>query len=345
MNLIFQTIIIAYLFLMVPFHFGILETIVFRKDKKTLSKILSDGYLLMMAVFCIISVIALKMQWTVSDLTKIWVFFVAAVSVSASILGFKKIKEFVAETLLFWSIAENKKEAMVRKRYGLLLVLAIMLVISVLFTRPSYEDATLEIVNTTVVTNAMYRHDPYNGLLSGTAMEGHAYSPIEMLYATGAALTGIEVPYMLYYLIPICILIYFYMGIWNLGKQLIGDEEKVTWFVLLVTGIYWMTTYLEGQSLVTGIFLNSWNGLTLLSCFVMPVVFGNCVEWMKTMDSPRLDLTEKLFKAVVFVLAGQLANAKGGFYVGLMLFTTLAVIIVRKGYDYVITSGRFKKRV
>lgn len=345
MNPIFQTIIIAYLFLMVPFHFGILETVVFRKKQKCLSAVLAEGYLVMMATFCVVSVIAIKMQWTLSDLTKIWVFFVAAVSVLASLLGFKKIKKLALEMHLFWNAKAKEESTVVRRRYRLLAVLIVMLIVSVFFTRPSYEDATLEIVTTTVATNAMYQHNPYNGLLSGSAMEGHAYSPIEMLYGAGVALTGIEVPYMLYYLIPVCILIYFYMGIWNLGKLLLFDEEKVTWFVLLVTGIYWMTTYLERQSLVTGIFLNSWNGLTLLSCFVMPVVFGNCVEWMKQEDWKMSGLLEILFKAVVFGLAGQLTNAKGGFYIGLMLLATLAVIIVRKGYDYVITSGRFKKRV
>ena len=330
MNLIFQTIIIAYLFLVVPFLFGVLETICFRKRQSTLSELLVNGYLLMMAVFCIISVVAVKIQCTLTQLAWIWLVLTAVVSVVTCIFGFRQIKKCAADWQEFWGIGTKEKHAATKKRYQMLGILVSMLVVSVLFTRPSYEDATLEIVTTSVTTNAMYLHNPYDGLLSGTAMEGHAYSPIEMLYATGAALTGIEISYMLYYLLPICILAYFYMGIWSLGKRLFNDEEKVMQFIFIVTGIYWMTTYLEGQSLVTGIFLNSWNGLTLLSCFVMPVVFGSCVEWMKSTEICKWGWIEIAYKAAVFVLAGQLMNAKGGFYIGLMLIcTTVSGVVVR----------------
>lgn len=346
MNLIFQTVIIIYLFLMVPFHFGILETTIFKKRKKTLSEILINGFLLMLASFCVISVIAVKLHWVLTNLAKIWIVFVMAVSVLASVFGFKQIKIFAAEMLCYWNLQVEEK-SMVKNRYKVLGILAVLLIIAVFFTRPSYEDATLEIVKTTIATNAMYCHDPYSGLISFTALEGHEYSPIEMLYAIGADITGMEVSYMLYYLIPICILIYFYMGIWCTGKHLLENEEKVLLFTFIVSGIYWMMTYVEGKSLVTGIFLNSWNGLTLLSCVVMPVAFGYCVKWMNEIHEGNSTsvLIEKIFRIVVLLLAGQLTNAKGGFYIGLMLFVTLAVISVRKGYDYVVTSGRFKKRV
>ena len=197
MNLIFQTIIIAYLFLMVPFHFGILETTIFKKRKKTLSEILINGFLLMLAVFCVISVIAVKLQWTLTNLAKIWIVFVMAVSVLVSVFGFKQIKIFATEILCYWNLHIEEKR-MVKKRYRVLGILAILVIIAVLFTRPSYEDATLEIVKTTIATNEMYCHDPYSGLILSTAMEGHEYSPIEMLYAVGADVTGMEVSYMLY---------------------------------------------------------------------------------------------------------------------------------------------------
>ena len=345
MNLIVQTVIIAYLFLAVPFLFGVLETVIFRKNQKMLSEVFANGYLLMMAVFCVIAVTAVKSQWSLSDLSRTWIVFLVAVSLATGLFALKQVKRVWGDLQRFWGLGLKEKNAAMKQRYQVLVVLLIMLVVSVLFTRPSYEDATLEIVTTSVAADAMYWHNPYSGLLSGTAMEGHAYSPIEMLYATGANLTGIEVPYMLYYLVPGCILIYFYAGIWSLGKRLFNSEEKVMWFVLFVTGIYWMTTYLEGQSLVTGIFLNSWNGLTLLSCFVMPVAFGNCIEYMRQADARKINVAETIYKAVVLGLAGQLTDAKGGFYIGLMLFATFAVIVARKGYDYVITSGRFKKRV
>lgn len=347
MNLIFQIIIIAYLFLVVPFLFGILETVIFRNSQKMLSEILINGYLFMLAVFCVISVIAVRLQWTLQDLTKIWMIFAGIVSVTVFSLGFKQMKSFVTEVQMYWYKEAKTENVIVKSRYRILVILVVMLGVSVLLPGQSSEDCTLEIVDITVATNEMYQHDPYSGEVSNTAMGEHAYSAIEMLYAVGASLTGIEIPLMLYYLIPACILIYFYMGIWNLGNQLMDKEEKVIWFALFVAVIYWMTGYSERQSLLTGIYLNSWNGLTILSCMVMPVTFGYCMKWMKEAKEGciLINLMEIVFRIVIFVLAGQLTNAKGGFYIGLMLFVAFSVIGVRKGYDYVITSGCFKKRI
>lgn len=338
MNLVFQIILIAYLFLVVPFHFGILSTKLFRKDHTKMSEVMTSGYLMMLACFWPIAVAAVNLEWPLKRLTVVWVVFTVAVSLVTILLGRSQIKAFFLMLIEYWGI---------RRRYPFMALVIVFAAGSVLFTKPSPEDATLEIVYTAVSTDTMYVYDEYTGYISEYAMEGHAYSPIEMLYAVGAELTGVSVPFMLYYMVPICQLLFFYMVLWRVGTVFFEKEEQISSFVAVVTVIYAMTTYLEGQSVVTGIFLNSWNGMTQLSCMVMPAALAACLEVInEVVNEGRIEhKIEKICMTVILLLAGQLTNAKGGFSIALMLMVSLAVIIVRKGYDYVVTSGRFKKRV
>ena len=192
----------------------------------------------------------------------------------------------------------------------------------------------------------MYEYNEYTGYLDEYAIEGHAFSPIEMLYASFIKLTGVESALFLYYIVPVFLIGIFFAGIWRLGSVLLKQNDQISWFMFVVTVIFWMTTYLEGQSVVTGIFLNSWNGLTWLSCFIMPMAFSSSIEVMNQAVQGKIENKwYRIIMAVVLILAAQLTNSKGGFYVLLMWCLTVIVVLVRKGYDYGIAFGCFKKRV
>lgn len=348
MDLIFQILIIIYLFFGVPFHLGIIGARIFHKSHKSMSELMTNGYLIMLAAFCVVAVSGIHLEWSLTRLTEVWVTLLLAGSVVANILCLKQTQAFIMDMLEFWECKRKKKNDRTKVRYRFMALLAVVTLIAITFTRPSVEDATLEIVNTSIATDSMYVYDEYTGYISEYAGEGHVFSPIEMLYASAACLTGIPSAFMLYYLIPICFLFFFYMVLWRVGMQLFKTDKQIMGFEIIAIIIYWMTTYLEGQSVVTGIFLNSWNGLTLLSCCIMPVTFSVCMAWIReaTEGTGKLEhKVQKICMAVTLLLAGQVTNDKGGFYIALMLFLMAAVIIARKGYDYVITSGRFKKRV
>jgi len=133
---------------------------------------------------------------------------------------------------------------------------------------------------------------------------------------------------------------------WRLGMALYAEKKKRVVFVLFVAAIYLMNVFLGGQSEVNQIFADKPHELTWLSCVIMPMVLAHCLEWMKAVLAGNVShKLRRVFEAVILLVAGQLLNEKGGFYIALMWLLTIAVILVRKGYDYVITSGRFKKRV
>ena len=136
------------------------------------------------------------------------------------------------------------------------------------------------------------------------------------------------------------------LAAWRLGMALYEEKKKRVVFVLFVAVIYLLNTFLGGQSEVNDIFAGEPHGLTWLSCVVMPLVLAHCLEWMKAASAGKIShKPRRICEAVILLVAGQMLDEKGGFYIVLMLLLTIAVILVRKGYDYVITSGSFKKRV
>ena len=133
---------------------------------------------------------------------------------------------------------------------------------------------------------------------------------------------------------------------WRLGMALYEEKKKRVVFVLFVAAIYLMNVFFGGQSEVNQIFEEQPHELTWLSCVVMPMVLAHCLEWMKAVQVGKVShKLRRICEAVILLVAGQCLNEKGGFYIALMWLLTVAVILVRKGYNYVITTGCFKKRV
>ncbi|MBR5564875.1 MAG: hypothetical protein IKW08_01790 [Roseburia sp.] len=136
------------------------------------------------------------------------------------------------------------------------------------------------------------------------------------------------------------------LATWRLGMALYEEKKKRVVFLLFVVVIYLMNTFLGGQSEVNQIFAKQPYELTWLSCVVMPMVLTHCLEWMKAVQVGKVShKLRRVCEILILLVAGQCLNEKGGFYIILMLLLTVAVIVVRKGYAYVITSGSFKKRV
>lgn len=338
MNLFFQILIIAYLFFAVPVLLGLLEAAIFRKEEKSASEVVTNGYLIMLAMFMPIAVVFVKQEQALSALAKVWCIAVVLGSLAGLVFGFKILKKILKECKQFWQ----------GKKVILLFVSVVSIVISLCFTKPATEDITALIVKTAVEYDSMYLVNPYSGYITGTMSKSQMSSPIEMFYAADIQLAGADSKSVLYYVIPIALLGIFFLTIWRVSGALFKQEEQRIWFEGIVTAFYWMTTYMEGHSLVTGIFLNAWNGLTILSCMILPLAFSLMLQWMQQAENGIKAIPLKMEKCImmaVLILAAQLTNDKGGFYIVLMLFLAAAVITLKGGYTYVIKTGCFKKRI
>lgn len=335
MNLFFQIVITAYLFFLVPVFMGAFEAAVFRK-KKRVSEIVTNGYVIMFALFCILAVVFVRQEYALSMLARVWIIVTAISSLLALLAGRKVLKEMLTECKIF--LQSGKK--------CILLVAMVSIFASIGFTKPSTDDITALIVASSVQTDGMYLVNPYSGEMSGILDASKASSPIEMLYAVGTMLAGADSQMFIYYMLPVALLSLFFFAMWRVASTFFEKEEQRLRFVGVITVIYWMTTYMNGRTLMTGIFLNSWNGVTLLGCIILPLVFSWVLELMHQAENGIKNIPAKLEKCVlaaVWILAAQLTNSKGGFYVMLMLFLCVAVIIVKGGYTYGVKTGRFKK--
>ncbi len=140
----------------------------------------------------------------------------------------------------------------------------------------------------------------------------------------------------------LCIL----LAMWNLGMSLYKEKEKRVAFVLFAAVIYLLNAFLGGKSEVNDFFADRPDGLTWLSWVVMPLVFSDCIDWMKEVTAGNVShKLRKIVRTVLFILIAQFFDEKGAFYIALMWGLSITVILVRKGYAYVVTSGSFKKRV
>ena len=341
MNPIFQIVIIAYLFLLVPFLTGVLEASIFRKGKKSASEIFANGYVLMLAVFCVLAVIFVQMKQPLSMLAKLWLAVTVVLCVLAVFVGRGVMKTLAVELQLFW---RNPS----RGKWIMLVVMLLSVIVSIGFTRPDARDATVEIVRISTETDSMYLYDAYSGYPTGYLDASRAQSPIEMFYAVGASLTGMEGSRLVYSVLPVSILLLFFSVMWRLARGLFEKDMHRIGFILSVILLYWMATYMEGRSLLLGIFVNGWNGMTFLECILLPLALSICLVWMKQAEDGVRKLPSKIEKLVLaagLILAGQLLHNKGGFYVLLMLFLCVAVILIKGGYAYGIAYGGSKKRI
>ena len=292
----------------------------------------------MFALFLVIAATFTLQGKELSALTRVWCIVTLVSSVTALVVGRKTIKNMLAECRVFWQ----------KKNYLLVLVTVISVVISIGFTRPATEDITVLIVDAAIETDSMYLVNPYSGYETGMIERSQALSPIEMLYATGVQLTQADTQMVIYYMLPVTLLIFFFLAIWRVSGTFFEQIEQRIWFEVVVIAIYWMTAYMKDRTLLTGIFLNSWNGITILSCIIFPLAFSMMIQWMRQAEHGIKKFSTKLeivLLSMILVLAAQLTNNKGGFYILLMLFLTIAVIVVKGGYPYVIKTGRIKKRI
>ena len=137
MNLIFQMIVIVYLFFLVPFYAGILETVFFskmhrKKIHKKMSEIVTNGYLFMMACFAVLSILAVSQKWPLSRLTMVWTGITVIISVLANIFGQKRIKEFIRDVITVWELRGEKSDKS-KSRYRLFVILAVFTIVSIVF--------------------------------------------------------------------------------------------------------------------------------------------------------------------------------------------------------------------
>ena len=330
MNILMQVGVILYLFAIVPGIFGLAWNCTIKKENEYFW---ADGMFAMMALFALIAIPMVNRKSTPEELAKIWLVAVSVIVGIVLLLCNKRLWEQVKKE--FGKVKQLTKTEKLLCGVMMLLVLG-----SILWVKPMAADETVSVVQTALDTNTMYEYHPYSGEVYAQGSENGKESPIEMLYAVVCSITGMNPAILIQFVVPFSLQICFFSVYREIGELLFGEERrKRNYFLFFVILLHLTPLYIDGQSLLGGVFRNAWNGETLLGCMVLPGVFRILLRLMKESKADVADKSEKVSSIlkeichiIVMLLVARLVYPRGGYYVILMLLLCGATIIVREGY-------------
>ena len=325
MKFLIGLFIIIYEFLLLPVWLG---TLWHRKREKAgFCRLYTEGMVTLLSIFFVMAAFAGIRGMKLSVLTMWWqitlVLSVAAM-LFGGILQRKKMKNQGFEL-------KKRFLYMTEKMRGFVTFLIVILLFSVTFTMPSEKDDTPEIVNIAVSTDTIYQYQPYTQIAYGGVNMDKAASPVEMLYAVNANITGIEPVVLIHTVLPAFLLLYFFSVCWQVGSYFFpGSLEKREMFVIFVT-IFYTAAWSTDTALVLGILQNPWNGVSLAIGCGLPMVliqgFSIMDYFLEKKKVPWLEVG----KTVFMMTAVQLMISKGYFVCVLVLSGCLVTGICRKG--------------
>lgn len=337
MNILIQVAVIIYMFLVFPVLLGLLWNKISKKEKVSCTEIFVNGYFLMLAFFMIIALPAVKVSMGVGELAKLWMIVAIVLSVVATILCWRDALEGIKSLKGFW----KNSRAVTKIVAG---VFVLLVLISIFFVKPHYEDYTISMADTALATNSMYGYHPYTGEAYAVIPTENAFSPIEMLYTVAAEITGLSPVFVIQFLLPCFLQMWFVSIYWRIGKLLFEtDEQKNAVFIMFILILHSVPLYVQNQALAAGIFRNAWNGQTLLGCCILPGLFSCCLALEKKIWNDWTWQISEIIRWVVgfgvLFLSAQLVYVRGIYYSFIMTVLWGVVIIARKGYRrYGITS-------
>ncbi len=321
-------LIVFYEFGVLPFLLGLL----WRRKKHAMGfcSIYVHGYMTMFTLFFMLAVPMILLERSLTELAAVW----AAVSAAAPVLLLALVlaqRGSYAQELRF--LTGNFKMAVGRLR-GMICLVALLVAFSVVWVVPSVEDDVPEIVGISVSTDTMYVYQPYTQIPYADNSE-KVFSPIEMLYAAVAKLSGMNATVMIHMFVPsFLILLYVSVGWMASGYFFHSKLKERSLFAML-----WMLTGTAAvcsvRALSIGILQNSWNGLTLLAeCILPAAIIEGFAFHDKIMEQEKPKLPEILFLLVTLISA-QLAAGKGAFLAAVVIVVCVGTAWIRKGYKNV----------
>lgn len=228
---------------------------------------------------------AVFLKWSFSGYVKVAVILTGCACVLAGIIWFLRGREqkkrkrhksrLAAGTVLYkvWG-----KERTVFLLFGLSVLLQIVVLVT---GREFYRtgDATLETVNSFLVSDGIYQVNP---------MTGQAYTlgipfrleilSLPSLYGGLCRLSGLSANQVVLEVVPIVVLAAAYLTYERLGEALFGREKwKKGVFLLLVSVIFWLGDYVT----VTDSFCLmhcGWQGTTIRTAILLPYTISLCIR-------------------------------------------------------------------
>jgi hypothetical protein len=330
-------LIVLYEFGILPFLLGMLWC---QKEKKMgFHRIYVQGYMTMFALFWVIAVPLIHQGRSLSQLAAAW----TVVSIAAPVLAAVKIlvdtkmlrdergKAAVKEELAY--LAANFRFAC-RNMKGLLGLAAVLMAVSIFFIAPSAKDDTPEIAGVSVQSDTMYVYQPYTYIPYEDNSEG-ANSPLAMIYAVAARLSGMNPTTLIHWGVPVFLLLLYAAVGWFAAAVLFPAEwmqKRLFTDLWLVTG-----TVVAGanRALSVGIYQNIWNGVTLVAAVILPLAMAESVALLTEFSDSRKFRLRGILLLAATALAAQLAIKNGILLAALAFIMCACGALIREGIRYV----------
>lgn len=287
------------------------------------------GYLLVFALFLVCAEPFIYGNYMFPQMAKAWNLFSVLVSAVVSAWAFRDVKSYVVEQKRSGKRRQNKRN---HNMIAALCLAVCLLAISVLFVLPSWQDDTTETVMTTLATNTMYVRNPYTNeiMTHSERMQGMS-SPLQMFFAVLCYDTGIRPAKVIHIVLPLFLLLLFYVVWFKVSHQLFGrDETKCGRFLIIVELIY-MTSIYAKRGAEIGVFQNIWMPQTLLYNCLFPLGVLQCVNIMEKAKTQEMQRNERkicFFDFLLFVVAAQTVYYMGGVLAVLLGICTFAIILI-----------------
>jgi hypothetical protein len=330
-------VIVLYEFGILPFLLGMLWC---RKEKKMGShRIYVQGYMTMFALFWVIAVPLIHQGRSLSQLAAAWAVVSVAVPVLVAVkilVGTKMLRDERGKAAVkeeFAYLAENFR-FVCRNMKGLIGLTVFLMAVSIFFIAPSAKDDTPEIAGVSVQSDTMYVYQPYTYIPYENNSEG-ANSPLVMIYAVAARLSGMNPTTLIHWGVPVFLLLLYAAVGWYAAAVLFPagwTQKRLFTELWLVTG-----TVVVGanRALSVGIYRNIWNGVTLVVAVILPLAMAESVALLTEFsDSHKFRLYGILLLAAT-ALAAQLAIKNGILLAALAFILCACGALIREGIRYV----------
>lgn len=236
------------------------------------------GYagLFAMAQIIIVPGIFLKVSLT----TVVWIYRVAALAAAAAglLLGFRDLKGMVTGAF------RNRKPVKISERvllFTAVLLVAVQMIVAMIMVHHDADDSFyVASASTAVYTDSIFVYNPYTGNPYKQLPSRYVLSPFPMYEAILTRLVDVEVPYLVYTIFPVFMILLAYLVYWLWADMLFyGDKKQQALFMIFISAVQVFSNY-SVYTAGTFLLLRIWQGKAVLAGILLPATAYMCARLM-----------------------------------------------------------------
>ncbi len=210
----------------------------------------------------------------------VWIYRIVALVAAAVglVLYFRNLRRAAAGAL--------RRKAPVRISGRILMFIAVFLVIvqmavAVIMVHHDADDSFyVATASTSVYTDSIFEYSPYTGTPYKRLPNRYVLSPFPVYEALLTRLVGVDVPYFVYTVFPVFMILLSYLVYWLWADLLFGgDRKQCALFLIFVSAVQVFSNY-SVYTAGTFLLLRIWQGKAVLAGVLLPAVAYMCAKVM-----------------------------------------------------------------